>query len=158
MAVRLSNLPLPKDCGAALLSSFQPNVLDCVLRLPDESQETCLLEMIMDNCPLEGLSNSEKGCTRHLMFEYSVHDFGSEDSSENSGGDTEENWAKGVVTKLLNDWCSVCKLYQHAVELDAYLKGKLLQLFSLLLYLICTKTDNQRQNNLGPSSAVGDKG
>ena len=125
LAVRLSNLPLPKDCDSNLLSSLQPSVLDCVLRLPGESQRTCLLEMIMDNCPLEGLSASEKGSTRHVMFEYSIHEGGGENSAESQGGDGEGNWAKGVVTRLLNDWCSVCKLYQHAVELDAFLKGEL---------------------------------
>ncbi|KAJ7377756.1 Mediator of RNA polymerase II transcription subunit 14 [Desmophyllum pertusum] len=64
LAVRLSNLPLPKDCDRALVTSLQPSVLDCVLRLPGESQRTCLLEMIMDNCPLEGLSASEKACAK----------------------------------------------------------------------------------------------
>lgn len=77
----------------------------------------------MDNCPLEGLSVSEKGSTRHVLFEYSVHDVGGENSADDKGGDGEGNWAKGLVTNLLNDWCSVCKRYQHAVELDAYLKG-----------------------------------
>ena len=77
----------------------------------------------MDNCPLEGLSASEKGSTRHLMFDYSLLKGSGENIVEDKGGDGEGNWAKGVVTKLLNDWCSVCKLYRHAVELDAYLTG-----------------------------------
>lgn len=77
----------------------------------------------MDNCPLDGVSPSEKGSTRHVLFEYSIQGGGDENAAVDKGGDGEGNWAKGVVSKLLNDWCSVCKLYQHAVQLDTYLKG-----------------------------------
>lgn len=123
LAVRLSNLPLPKDCDPALVSSLQPSVLDCVLRLPDESQRTCLLEMIMDNCPLEGVFANEKGPTRHVFFEYSIQEEEKTSVSGEKVADGKCNWAESVVNKMLNDWCSVCKLYRHAVELDAYLKG-----------------------------------
>ncbi|XP_068687346.1 mediator of RNA polymerase II transcription subunit 14-like isoform X2 [Montipora foliosa] len=122
LAVRLSNLPLPKDCDPTLVSSLHPSVLDCVLRFPWESQRTCLLEMIIDNCPLEGMSASERGGTRHILFEYSTEERVGEKNTENKGEDGGENWARSVVNKLLDDWCSVCKLYQHAVELDAFLK------------------------------------
>lgn len=123
LAVRLSNLPLPKDCDPALVSSLQPSVLDCVLRLPDESQRTCLLEMIMDNCPIEGVSANEKGPTRHVFFEYRIQEGERTSVVGDKRRDGETDWAESVVTKMLNDWCSVCKLYRHAVELDAYLKG-----------------------------------
>ncbi|XP_015775975.1 PREDICTED: mediator of RNA polymerase II transcription subunit 14-like [Acropora digitifera] len=116
LALRLSNLPLPKDCDPTLVSSLQPSVLDCVLRFPGESHRTCLMEMIIDNCPLEGMFVSEKGRTRHVLFEYSA-----EQNTEYKGEDAGENWARSVVNKLLNDWCSVCKLYQHASELDVFL-------------------------------------
>ena len=79
--------------------------------------------MIMDSCPLEGVSASEKGTTRHVLFEYSLPEGGGDSGAEDKGGDGEENWARCVVSKLLSDWCSVCKLYKHAVELDTYLKG-----------------------------------
>ena len=79
--------------------------------------------MIIDNCPLEGMSASERGGTRHILFEYSTEERGGEKNTENKGEDGGENWARSVVNKLLDDWCSVCKLYQHAVELDAFLKG-----------------------------------
>lgn len=118
LALRLSNLPLPKDCDPTLVSSLQPSVLDCVLRFPGESHRTCLMEMIIDNCPLEGMFVSEKGRTRHVLFEYSA-----EQNTEYKGEDAGENWARSVVNKLLNDWCSVCKLYQHASELDVFLNG-----------------------------------
>ncbi|XP_022785059.1 mediator of RNA polymerase II transcription subunit 14-like isoform X3 [Stylophora pistillata] len=121
-AIRLSNLPLSRDCDASLVPAPQPSVLDCVLRLPDESQGTCLLEMIMDNCPLEGLSTSEKGPTRHVLFEYKIQEGKARNASNNKGGEGDSDWAKLVVGKLLNDWYSVCKLYRHAVELDTFLK------------------------------------
>ena len=108
LAVRLSNLPLPKDCDPALVSSLQPSVLDCVLRLPDESQRTCLLEMIMDNCPLEGVSAKEKGPTRHVFFEYRIQEGERTSVVGDKGGDGESDWAESVVTKMLNDWCR-CK-------------------------------------------------
>ena len=76
------------------------------------------MEMIIDNCPLEGMFVSEKGRTRHVLFEYSA-----EQNTEYKGEDAGENWARSVVNKLLNDWCSVCKLYQHASELDVFLNG-----------------------------------
>ena len=126
LAVRLSNLPLPRDCDASLVPAPQPSVLECVLRLPDESQGTCLLEMIMDNCPLEGLSANEKGPTRHLLFEYKIQEGKAHNVNNNKGGEGDNDWAKLVVGKLLNDWYSVCKLYRHAVELDTFLKGWLI--------------------------------
>ncbi|XP_078381041.1 mediator of RNA polymerase II transcription subunit 14-like isoform X2 [Oculina patagonica] len=122
LAVRLSNLPLPKDYDPAPVSSLQPSVLDCVLRLPGESQRTCLLEMIMDNCPLEGLSAREKGPTRHVFFEYRIPEGEGTSGAGDKGGEGDCDWAKSVVKKMLYDWCSVCKLYRHAVELDVYLK------------------------------------
>ena len=79
----------------------------------------------MDNCPLEGLSAGERGPTRHVFFEYRIQKEEGTKAAGDKGGDGDGDcaWAKSVVTKMLNDWCSVCKLYRHAVELDAYLKG-----------------------------------
>ena len=77
----------------------------------------------MDNCPLDGLSASEKGTTRHVFFEYRIQEGKANSASANQGGEDDCDWAKFVVAKLLNDWRSVCKLYRHAVELDTYLKG-----------------------------------
>lgn len=77
----------------------------------------------MDNCPLEGLSASEKGTTRHVFFEYKIQEGNATSAAGDKGGEADGDWAKSVVTKLLNDWRSVCKLYRHAVELDAFLKG-----------------------------------
>ena len=87
----------------------------------------------MDNCPLEGLSASEKGPTRHVFFEYRIQEGEGTSAAGVKGGEGDCGWAKSVVTKMLNDWCSVCKLYRHAVELDAYLKGKLSFAHSLIL-------------------------
>ena len=122
LAVRLSSLPLPKDCDHSLVSSLLRNVLDCVLRFPDETQRTCLMEMTFDNCPLEGFAAKEKGSTRHVFFEYRTEE-AKHGSTDKAALNCDSQWYGSVVKKLLNDWCSVCKLYRHAVELDAYLKG-----------------------------------
>ena len=122
LALSILSLPSPEGCDPQQVSAVQENLLDCVIRL-GEKQDHWTSEMIFANCPVECASDRNKSDTKRVYFTYSrVGDKQEEgcDSEQSSAAAGTEN---SVVKKLLNNWCSVCRLYQHVVELQAYLKG-----------------------------------
>ncbi|KAJ7315447.1 Mediator of RNA polymerase II transcription subunit 14 [Desmophyllum pertusum] len=45
----------------------------------------------MDNCPLEGLSASEKGTTRHVFFEYRIQEGNATSAAGDKGGEADDS-------------------------------------------------------------------
>ena len=111
VALRLSSFPPPLGTDPGLVSELQRNLLDCVIRL-DEKQESWMLEMLFACCPVACARDRNKAGAKRVYFTYSRASHGREAGAEPT-----------VVQRMLDDWCSVCRLYEHAVDLMAYVKG-----------------------------------
>lgn len=117
LAIRILQLPNPEGCEKHICTTIQENILDMVIRLTIEPQKQWQLETIVANCPLKNLSfGAERNDARHLLYKYKYLE---SDRSLNVDGEE----VVSVVKDILDDWCSICKLYGKVLELQDYLKG-----------------------------------
>ncbi|XP_048587940.1 mediator of RNA polymerase II transcription subunit 14 isoform X3 [Nematostella vectensis] len=108
LCVEIPHLPTPQGCKEDLVTTLHSNMISCTLRFSGQEYAHCDFEMYFAYPPF--LTDSEKLQAKRIALKYAY--------TQPEPGASEP----GVVQKFLDDWCCICKLYAHALDLDMCIK------------------------------------
>ncbi|XP_031550485.1 mediator of RNA polymerase II transcription subunit 14-like [Actinia tenebrosa] len=114
LCIPILHLPLPAGCNPDLVSTLQENILSCTLRFTCQDYRQCVFELIFSSSPLQSNSAPSKAECKRVTLTY--------DSMSVISAPDGKIIKQSAVQLFLEDWCSMCKLYPHTLELDLCLK------------------------------------